>query len=191
MDAFVFRLSCWCIRWSALDGFSLKRDLHKLWRFAHLIGIPILRTKGAKRDAATFVYEGKKSRVELHLDPAKDSTEDTLILLHELGHAVDWIEAGRGARVPGFLTVGKILTRKERYLYWNNERRGIQNMKFLYDLLQLELPRHRLETERMYDLWVYSFFYRKGKYPTSKNRIAKWKELNKTNKRLYQKGEIR
>lgn len=122
----------------------------------------------------------------MHSKRGARGEDESLILLHELGHAVDWIRQGRPNKVPKALGIkDKDKTRAQRFILWNFERRAVNNTLFIYNLLQLEMARGALETEKMQDLWTYSYFYRKGKYPTQKERNKKWQEFNKNSERLY------
>lgn len=163
-------------------------DYEKLIHFCDLIGVPIKYGPKRKNDAAYFVYAGKKSCIEIF--GRRRGSLGVLTLLHELGHAFDWITQGRPEKTPDFLGIPtKKMTRKQRYQFWLNEKNGINNTVLLHNLLRLTVPKYKLETERMVDLWTYNCFYQEGKYPPYKVRKKKWHQIHKNCIRLYSNSE--
>lgn len=148
-------------------------DTDKLKQFAKLIGIPVVKQNGPKGDGGAFIYDGPDSHIVMH-------HSDALTLLHEMGHALDWIQQGRpgAGQIPKQLGMAtKKMRRQDRFVIWVFERKAIYNMKLIHTMLQLEIPKGELRAMMMHDLWCYSSFYRKGKYPTYRERKQKYKHF--------------
>lgn len=165
-------------------------DFKKLCQFAQLLGIPVLFEKGTGgEDAGYFVYKGKKSHIIVFYGKRKKGTKTIVRLLHELGHALHWIEMGRPKPVdlPEYFNKER-LSKRDKYDQWIYEREAVRNMRRIHRLLRLELPEWRLNTEMMFDLWVANRFYRSGAYPSKSERRKKLKEIRKRERKLFTTG---
>lgn len=153
-------------------------DFEKLLIFANAIGVPVRHEKLEHGDAGYFIYDGPKSRIEMDLKKKRD-TEQTLILLHELGHAVDWIELGRPAAnlVPSALVLDR--SAADRFTVYQYEARAVKKMKEIHRLLGLKIPEKKLELERRFDLWIATRFLETAKYPTKLQKRSYRKELRR------------
>lgn len=163
-------------------------DFNRLLRFANLINIPVKFKKSKKgmSDAGYFIYDGEDSEI-IVFTKKNDSHTNTMRLLHELGHALHWIEMGRPDvdKLPDYFNKRR-LTKKDRYYQWVFEREAVANMRYLHALLGLRILKWELEAEMQFDLWVASYTYRKGKYPTLKECRRKDKEIRDREQKKFE-----
>lgn len=157
-------------------------DFKKLSTLASIMGVKVVERARSKDDAGTFVYDREKPYIEL-FSGGRKTHEDILVLLHELGHAMDWAEMGRPdeREIPNALIKAEEkLKPADRRIVYEYEKRAIANMKLIYQLLNLSLPLWKLEVERRFDLWIAQTLLKTGKYPTKAERKAFRLNLQKT-----------
>jgi len=121
-------------------------------------------------------------RIVLNSGPERDLKDLTLSLIHEAGHLMDWIHLGR----PGPNQLPKALAHHEHAdknhldVYWGFEARAINNMITLNKEIGLLIPKHILEIERRYDIWVYTEYCQTGKHYPSEQRKAFLRQLTQS-----------
>lgn len=157
-------------------------DYKKLVKFANLMGVRVRKVRVAKDcdDAGVFVYQKSRPEIQIHFTEKTKEQEMTLTLLHEIGHAMDWVQLGRPHedKMPAALwREEKGMKYRQRAIVHGFEARAVNNMEFIHSLLKLRLPEVTLKRERMFDLWVSEYFLRTGQYPVLKERKKKMKSL--------------
>lgn len=167
-------------------------DFKKLEKFARLLGVDVSQGEMERGDAGVFIYDSKHPSIEMDLQKRK-GPDEVLILLHELGHAVDWILKGRPPEkeIPSALLMSDDVGADQRRIVFEYEQRAVQNMALIWKLLNLKIPPWRLEFERRFDLWVADHFLTHGTYPTKQQRRAFRQELRRfINKKTIRKLEM-
>lgn len=156
-------------------------DFKKLEKFAKLLGVTVSQGEMEDGDAGLFIYDSKRPTIEMNLKKRK-GPEDTLILLHELGHAIDWILKGRPPEkeIPQALLSSEDVGADQRRIVFEYEQRAVRNMALIWQLLDLKLPLWRLEFERRFDLWIAEHFLTHGVYPTKAQRRSFRKDLRRS-----------
>lgn len=167
-------------------------DVRRLLAYAKGLGLtvkfkpynPITKVGGEYSDETKeiVVYRSKK-----------DSSHDiTLVLLHELGHHLDFIYKGKrdSKRLEAALKKSEgesegILARSYRKSILECEIAGTGYMPQITKELDLRIPMWKVVAEMKLDQWIARRFYQSGHYPTVAEIKSKRNELrNKLKERV-------
>lgn len=168
---------------------SKRRDeLKRVIKYAEGLGLKVVRKRYTKGDPSG-TYDHNNLTIELYEWPSQSLTRKILILLHELGHHMDWVHISkqresqllnkalekdweRDKKLKTSRQVPPIAKYLRRHIY-NSEKRAINYMPVVFNELRLSIPRWKLKLEMELDTWVYLRYYQSGKYP-SRNETAEW-----------------
>lgn len=160
---------------------SVKKDIERLVQYGKSLGFEtkFVKIKEYNGDAGYFNWYPPND-IEILIDKKSTSTEILLVLLHELGHARDFIALGRPKkdklpRVLGIEHDG--MSRRRREELYALESRAINNMFDIWQELGLKLPLWRLRAEQEFDRWMYMTFLKTGTFPSRELIKAKHQGL--------------
>lgn len=159
----------------------LEKEFQRLIKYAQGLGIKVSFVKDPNMNmAAAWLTDG--SEIIVYNRHTKGPLQLCLMFIHELSHHICWIHGGKKVdlKTDNILKKedeGKVLTKKQRKVIYDMEVHDSQFQKTIHKEIQSRIPIKRLELEIEFDLWIYEYFYKQGKYPNKKQRIIKFKEL--------------
>jgi len=166
-------------------------DLKKLFAFAKGLSIKIHIIKHKKGDWAGADWDftdPKKPKIYLSRWPHQTKTALILLLIHELGHHLDWIHQNKiisklereaSTAETARKKTDPILSKKFRQSIYASELRGIGYMDIIAKEAQIELPIWKVQACQALDHWIYRHYLRTGDVPTTRIQKAKQQELRK------------
>ncbi len=160
----------------------IRRELGKLISYANAYGItihfrePNLHTSGewSTDGAVITIYE--KTPLKMYM-----------VAIHELAHHRQWLADGK--KVPlktdqAFYKYNNIeddskLDKTSRKLVYEAEKRDSKHQLAIHYDTQSKVPLSWLKAEIDLDIFVYSCYYKTGKYPSAKEKREKRRELRR------------
>lgn len=164
-------------------------------KYAKGLGLNVI-FKPYKRGSGTGgEYIGSTKEIIVYQGPNDSKTDTILILLHELGHHLDYIYKGK--RDPKKLSEAlnkehgrkkndPPLARHLRQYIFDCEYNGTQYMPVIAKELDLKIPLWKVEAEAKLDQWFYRTYLVHGKDPLRKQIKAKRRELRMQWKAKYE-----
>jgi len=161
-----------------------QEEFDRVIKYAKGLGINVVR-KRYKRNDPGGTYDHESQTIELYEWPGQSYTCKIFIMLHELGHHLDWVHI---MQEGNSILLNKAWEREwerrprvskptpkylRRHIY-NSECKAIDYMAVIYKELRLNIPKWKLEYEMALDRWVYLRYYQTGDYPTNKEQ-KEWK----------------
>ena len=161
-------------------------EIQRLINYAKGLGLTV--TFKPKMDIAAAWYLDNTG-ILINRDANTTKIETVLSLIHELGHckhniwekdrksdpkwegAVDHIDKAEEDETD--------TQKKQRKIVLDNEIAGTRYWHEVYTETNMSFPIWRLEAAMQYDIWHYEVFYETGSYPNHKERVRKFKEIQK------------
>lgn len=168
------------------------KEIERMRKYAQGLGIKVVIRKGNKRCKDGGYWSSKPPMIEVLCYSNTSKTDIIVILLHELGHHLDWIYKNRKEDKNLNQALEKHwnkqkLTRKERYLIRQTEYDGIGYMSVIAHELGLKIPEYKIKAEMDLDRWTYDYFYETGKFPKIKDTKLMSASLREYYKSLEEK----
>lgn len=173
----------------------MDRELKRVVKYAKGLGLSVAFKPYKPRSGTGGYYDGVSKEIVVYQGSRDTKTDMILVLLHELGHHLDFIYKGK--RDPKKLSeaLDKEHARKEtdpplarhlRQFIFDCEYNGTQYMPVLAKELDLKIPLWKVEAEAKLDQWVYRRYLVHGKDPLRKATKAKRKQLRMQWKAKYE-----
>jgi hypothetical protein len=163
---------------------TISKDIRKVENFARYLGYKVRYLKpDNQEDAGIFDYD--KQEIVIYTDSRTTKTDILLVLMHELGHGLDYIDLGKPdpSTLRGeFSTPMRKMTKKQRRRLLELEKKAIDYMLTIWYGLRLKLPRWRVTAEQEYDRWMYTRFAKDGLFPTSGESASQREKILATHK---------
>lgn len=159
----------------------LEKEFQRLIKYAQGLGIKVSFVKDANADmSAAWLSDG--SEIIIYNKDTKGPLRRCLEFIHELSHHLTYVHNGRKGdlKTDAILSKqeeGKVLTKKQRKVIFDMETHDSQFQKIIHKEVGSKIPLKRLELEIEFDLWIYEYFYKHGKWPKESDRRIKFKEL--------------
>ena len=165
---------------------GVDKDLQKLKNYAKSLGLKVKFVKHKRDNPAAWWCPDTKAITVSHR-PYRPKVDVVLILLHELGHQLDYVyhkptKLEDEAHSQDWLRKSnkdKPIAKKYRKAIYESECRGIAFMDTIAKELNLSIPMWRVYCDQEWDRWNYKYYYIHGKYATKREMLAKAKELRK------------
>lgn len=162
------------------------QEIERLRKYAQGLGIKVVIRKGKKNCKDGGYWSPDPPTIEVLCYSSTSKTDIIIILLHELGHHLDWVYKNRKDdkklnRVLHKYWMKQTLTKRERKAIRQTEYDGIQYMSVIAHELGLKVPKYKIKAEMDLDRWTYDYFYKHGKFPTMKDT----KLMNTTLREYY------
>lgn len=150
-----------------------ERDIRKLQDYASRLGLKVLR-KPYNRFTGQAEYDDSRRTITL-FGRSSTKTATILSLLHELGHALDYIKNKNTPQVNeayGLLNKGPMvgarldIPKKYRKTILQVEKNGIKYMTKIHKELGLEISLELVKKQQKIDLFDYEIFYKEARFPT-------------------------
>jgi len=164
----------------------IDEDLNKLIHYAKGLGLKVTIKDYVpfSDDAGYWFTDG--SEIQLMRWKGQSKSSFVLTLLHELAHHMSWVYSNKtfnpkyteamekeAARELSDKPIKKML-RRAVYV------QEVNDMKYQHTIafeVGLKIPKWKIDLEIATDSFIYEYYYITGKYPTSKVKQAKRKEL--------------
>jgi len=159
----------------------LEKEFQRLIKYAQGLGIKVSFVKDTNAGmSAAWLSDG--SEIIIYNKHTKGPLQLCLEFFHELSHHLCWIHSGKkqDLKTDHILSKeaeGKVLTKKQRKVIYDMEVHDSQFQKIIHKEVQSRIPIKRLDLEIEFDLWIYEYFYKHGKWPKESDRRIKFKEL--------------
>lgn len=163
------------------------KEVSKLLAYAKGLGIKV-KFKPYRTGCPGGEYCNEERTINVYKWPKQTKTDVILILLHELGHHIDWVYKNKRdpkvllealykeeSRTPKDPPISKRLRKR----IYQCEYDGTAYMPIIAKELDLKIPMWKVEAEMECDRWVYKQYFITGDIPTTKEVAAKRKELRK------------
>lgn len=155
--------------------------MRRLKHYAKALGATVRFERRSEKfdDQGYCEYSPKQINIVVFRSPNSTLEDEVLTLLHECGHLLDYVNQGRPhpAALPSELVADHAgFDKPKRKVVLDWEERGIKLMEPIAQLLDLSIAKSRLLAEIQTDLWVYRYFYKKGTYPSKKQRQRKYNQ---------------
>lgn len=165
-------------------------ELKQIQKYAQGLGIEFQWKPYVPRSRQSATWSLDGSTIEAFYEKRKSKTMLILDIVHELGHHHWWLANDRTIDAATDKAIGlendrkpkEILDKEHRRLLYIMERDSADYHEYVYDQLQLKIPKYKLLAERDLSNWMYYRYYITGKFPTRKSGKRKRRELmNKYN----------
>jgi uncharacterized glyoxalase superfamily protein PhnB len=159
----------------------LEKEFNRLVKYTQGLGVKVTMSPvDNKLMSAAWVIDG--SEIIIFDSTKKGPLRKCLEMMHELSHHLTWVHNGRRGDLKTDTILAKDaaggkLTKKQRKVIYDMEVHDSQLQKTIHKEINSKIPIKRLELEIEFDLWIYKYFYINDKWPTSKVRSIKFKEL--------------
>lgn len=162
-----------------------RKELERLIKYSQGLGIQVsMITSKHETDAACLIYD-EPPRIIIY-NKGKSITNTIVCLLHELGHAQDWLDRGKPQISKVFTKeLDESYNKAERETVKNSEYKAAYYMPVIAKKLDLKFPQmYKIKAEAAYDRWTAKYFYDNGDFPRGKICDEKKKMLLEFYKRL-------
>lgn len=163
------------------------KEVRRVIRYANSLGLKVrFKKEGAGRVGAEYVQEDK--RITVYTIPAYNRTDIVLMLLHEIGHHLDFIHRNKrdskrlgvalereNNRKPG----DPPIPRTYRQFIYNCEYAGTEYMPTIAKELDLKIPIWKVLAEQRLDRWIYLRYVSSGDLPSLDEIIMKRREYRR------------
>lgn len=165
----------------------LQEDLAKLTKYAQGLGLKVSVKEYTIRsgDGAGWTTDG--TEITLYRWANQTTTRMILNLLHELGHHLSWVYAGRGRHralekalyMEDQRTSKRdpVLPKRYRKLIYESEVKDAEYREQIALEVGLRIPAWKIKADKELDIWLYKMYYETGNTPSQKEGAAKYKEL--------------
>lgn len=160
-------------------------ELKRLEAYAKSIGIQVLYKKkdNSHDNGALFYIDG--SKIIVYTWPRLSKTQIVLNLIHELAHALHWIDTDKKTHpdlVEALLREGKreageTLDVFDRKLIYEDEEVATLYWDKIVKHVDIKINPSVILLQKYLDLFNYEFYYKTGEFPTPQQFKEKKKEL--------------
>lgn len=160
-------------------------ELARLRRYVEGMGIKVYYNTRPVKDSPGATWDMEKNLITLYIEKDDSKIDTILNFIHEIGHQISFVHDDNRTHPDGLLdaqmreNLNKPLSKRERRLILESELRGMKWWSVIYDDTDMRFPKYKLYQAREFDTWWYLYFYQVGKYPTRKEKKAKYAELRK------------
>lgn len=161
-------------------------EIKRLEHYAQALGIKVMWEpyKAGSHIGATCTVDA--SEITLCYRPTTSKMQLVLNFIHELAHALAYINSGRQ---EDFKTNNALdaederensdppLPKEQRKLIYICERDDAQYRDKIYNEVDIRIPKYRFIVDKELDIWIYYRYYLMGKFPTYKSIKRKKQEL--------------
>lgn len=169
----------------------LRNDLERLKKYAQSLGIKVY-FKPYVRGCGGADWSMEDQSITIYTHGKYSITDYILLMLHELGHHLDWIynnkkQSKKELIAQEKLCAGKMygkrpdLSKSIRRTILNSELAGISYMEIIHKELNLHIPLWKVKMQQELDAFDYKMLYNKGRFSTGKE----FKEYRKSIKDFY------
>jgi len=158
-------------------------ELLRLRRYVEGMGIKVFYHTKPVKNSVGATWDMENNLITLFI-AKRDSKIDTILnFIHEIGHQISFVHDDNRTHPKGLLeaqskeNMNKPLTKRERRLILESELKGLKWWSVIYDDTHMKFPKYKLYLAREFDTWWYMYFYQVGRYPTTREKRAKYKEL--------------
>jgi len=160
---------------------KIRSDLDKVVQYAKNIGITVTFKTYVPRSYTAAEVDFDSRRITVYQKPNESIRYLVASLLHELCHFTYHATNPKSYKVydkwSGSFNKGED-DKSVRWGIYDVERRDISNMVRLYDLLGLNgVPRSYIHMQQEYDIWIYAFWYFRGRLPKKQEKKVKQLQL--------------
>lgn len=162
------------------------KEISRIIKYAEGLGLKV-EIKAHKKNDPGATWDRENGTITVYQYKRQSKTDLILVLLHELGHQLDWIynhdrqvdkviEAAldaEDARQEG----DPYLPKEQRYLIYKDECAGIAFMPVIANELGLKIPLWKVEIEAELDKWSYAYYWENGHMPSPSECKEKRREL--------------
>lgn len=157
-------------------------EIKRLEHYCKALGIQVYWKSYVPHSHVGAEWVDDGSEITIYYRKNESKLKLILKLVHELGHHLGWVHAGRTHDLATNQALydqdqDMILNKEERKLIYITERDDAQYRKKIYDEVGLKIPLHIFYTDIDLDTWIYYRYYVTGKFPTYKSIAKKKKEL--------------
>jgi hypothetical protein len=160
----------------------IRKELGKLISYANALNVSVFFGTPNRHTSGDWTTDGTTITVY-----ETQPLTQWMVLCHELAHHKQWLADGK--KVPlktdqAFYKYNNIeddskLDKASRKLVYEAEKRDSKHQLTIHYETQSKVPLSWLKAEIALDLFVYSCYYKTGKYPSQKEKKEKRKELRK------------
>jgi hypothetical protein len=160
-------------------------EIKRLIKYAQGVGLKVSFT--SKDVGASAFWYLDNSEIVVCKNHNKTKISTVLTLIHELGHAMQNIhEKNREIDRKVEKALNDVseaeeqdldTKKRQRKIILNDEIAGTQYWHSIYKETDMKFPMWKLEAQMVYDIWQYEVYYETGKYPVSRDKNTKMKEL--------------
>lgn len=159
-------------------------EIQRLIKYAQALGVPVRFKPYVPRsnDGGGWSVDG--SEIVVYTSNGDTKIGKILILIHEIAHHKGWIENGRKTdpKVTEAL-LDEEEKKKSRKRIYLGELKDTRYWEQIYKDANCAFDIGKLYAAKEYDIWQYEVFYETGKFPTTKEKAKKTKELSAKYKR--------
>jgi len=155
---------------------SLKEDLKKLKYYAKSVGLKLVFKK-YKRNGPNATW-GTDLVLTIYQKKSDTLTQTILNLIHEFGHHMDYVHSGKihdDMLLDALMAEETRENNKElkvdksmRKLILEDEKRAASYRKQIAKELDLYIDPQLIDIDIALDVWIYTYYYKKGEFPTIK-----------------------
>lgn len=164
------------------------REVDRIIKYAEGLGITVKFELYKRGLPAVACWElSPTPTITIFEYPSLSKTTKALMLLHELGHHLDWIYKGKkdSKRLEDALhrdwdrTPHKdpVLPKSLRKLIYQSEYDGTHYMPVIAKELDLKIPMWKILAEQAFDRWFAKAYLDSGEYPSSTEQGQKRREI--------------
>lgn len=155
------------------------REITRLIKYAEGLGLKVIFTpyKPYSMDLGYWSIDGTELTICKGAKQSKLSI--ILVLIHELGHHLEFVHTYNRAGMPGLSKALDNLevSKDSRKLLHKWEKDSAAWWDLIYNEVGLKFPKYRLEVEKAFDIWQYKVYYLEGKFPNKKRKQKKLDNL--------------
>lgn len=157
-------------------------------KYANGLGLTVRIKPYKKGSLVGGEYDGENKSITVYRARKHSSTDVILVLLHELGHHLDFLKKGKRDSKQLIDALGKEHERRvgedpipilDRLSIYQSELDGIQYMPDIAHQLDLSVPMWKIIAERDLDRWLAEYYYCHGEDPSMKEIVAYRKNIRK------------
>lgn len=159
-------------------------ELKRLESYANSLGITVSYKKFKKEFAPAF-FDIDNSSITIHIWPGVTKTRLVLLMLHEVAHAMQWVNAGKTSS-PDLIAAlhkendrkpGESIAEEYRKLIYEDEHNATHYWDGLVKLLDIRLKPSVILIRKKLDIFAYRYYYETGDFPTDTLMVQKKKEF--------------
>lgn len=163
----------------------MRRDeeFKRLLSYAKGLGLKVTVYNYGAKDGTMALWSCDGSDMTLYNPPGLSKTELVLSAIHELGHHCNWIYDHKRELGPKLQNIfelfyaDKPLSKSQRTSVYEYEAEGIRWWDVIIKDVNIQIPKHRVSFQKDMDLWIYEYYMKHDKWPTSKVKNEKRREL--------------
>ncbi len=147
---------------------------------SYLKGLNVKVTFNNTQKNGTFADASLDStQITVYTRMHRSKTEILLSLLHEAGHIVHaiWQKDREVDKILEKALDKQNSSKKARKKIYQDEKAAIGFWDVIIKDVNLKLNPNRIEFQKEFDLWMYEYFWKKGKFPIRQVKRDKTKEL--------------